>query len=94
MNRKGTVAMVNQTRGMIAVATEDDHFTIVELLQEWVVEVGDSVMWANGYGLGNEENGYGLGNEEYVNLSNGSRSRVFVQNHSVSEDQIAEQLRM
>ena len=28
---------------MVAIATEDDGFTIIELLSDWEIEVGDSI---------------------------------------------------
>jgi hypothetical protein len=32
MRRTGTVASLNLNRGMVAIATEDDGFTIIEIL--------------------------------------------------------------
>jgi hypothetical protein len=37
---------------MVAIATEDDGYTIIELLSDFELEVGDEMTWANGYGLG------------------------------------------
>jgi hypothetical protein len=41
MRRNGTVAVVNPSRGMVAIATEDDGYTIIELLSDFELEVGD-----------------------------------------------------
>ena len=54
MQRSGTVAAINPNRGMVAIATEDDGFTIIELLSEFELEIGDSVTWSSGYSLGRE----------------------------------------
>ena len=51
MTRSGTVAAINASRGMVAIATEDDGFTVTELLSDWELDVGDLLVWANGYGL-------------------------------------------
>jgi hypothetical protein len=81
--RSGTVAAINPTRGMVAIATEDDGFTIIELLSEWEIEVGDSIVWTNGYGLGSEV---------YRNVTKQSSERVYVQNHAVSQSCVRQQL--
>ena len=41
MRRNGTVTAMNPSRGMVAIATEDDGYTIIELLTEFELEVGD-----------------------------------------------------
>jgi len=68
---------------MVAIATQDDGYTIIELLSEWNIEVGDSIAWANGYGLGSEV---------YQNVTRSSREEVYVQNHSVSQSALHQQL--
>lgn len=83
MRRHGRVAAVNPARGMVAIATEDDGYTIIELLSHWDIEVGDSIIWANGYGLGSEV---------YENVTKRSREEVYVQNHSVSQSALRQQL--
>ena len=68
---------------MVAIATEDDGLTIIELLSNWNIELGDCIVWANGYGLGSEV---------YENLTKGTREEVYVQNHAVSSDSLHQQL--
>ncbi len=68
---------------MVAVATEDDGFTIIELLSDWEIEIGDSIAW---------DNGHGLGSEVYENLTKGTREEVYVQNHSVNQASLRRQL--
>lgn len=74
---------MNPQRGMVAIATEDDGFTIIELLSHFDLDVGDSIAWANGYGLGSEV---------YENVSKGVREEVYVQNHAVSRANLRQQL--
>lgn len=81
--RKGKVAAANPNRGMVAIATEDGGFTIIELLSGWELEAGDVIAW---------ENGYGLGSEIYKNLTKGTRAEVYVQNHDVSLSNLRAQL--
>ena len=83
MQRNGTVVALNPTRGMVAITTEDDGFTVIELLSDFELEIGDSVSWSNGYGLGHEI---------YKNLSKGSSEEVYVQNHAVSQANLRAQL--
>lgn len=79
----GVVAVINPRRGMVAVATEDDAYTIIELLGDWDLKVGDVLTWANGHGLGSET---------YMNVTKGTQARVFVQNHSVLREGLRRQL--
>ena len=74
---------MNPSRGMVAIATEDDGFTIIELLSAWEIEIGDSISW---------DNGHGLGSEVYANLTKDSRAKVYVQNHAVSRAAVRQQL--
>lgn len=83
MRRTGKIAAINSQRAMVAIATEDDGFTIVEILSPFDVEVGDQIAWSNGYGLGPEF---------YENLTKNTREEVYVQNHSVSNSNLRQQL--
>lgn len=83
MRRTGSVAAMNPNRGMVAIATEDDGFTIIELLSDFELSIGDKMTW---------ENGYSLGSEIYHNVTNGTREEVYVQNHGVSSAYLRRQL--
>jgi hypothetical protein len=83
MRRTGIVAAINSKRGMVAIATEDDGFTIIELLSDFELEVGDKMAWANGYGRGSEI---------YENQTKGSSEEVNVQNHAVTKSSLRQQL--
>lgn len=74
---------MNAARGMVAIETDDDGFTIIELLSDWDLDIGDAVVWANGYGLGSEL---------YENRTKRTRSEVYVQNHSVNRAILRQQL--
>ena len=82
MKRIGTVAAINSNRGMVAIAT-DESFTIIELLSEFELEIGDSISWSNGFGLGHEI---------YENLTKNISKEVYVQNHSVNKANLHKQL--
>ncbi len=83
MSRSGVVEAVNPHRGMVGIKTDDGGFTIIELLSDWNIEVGDEVGWANDYGLGSEL---------YDNRTKGTRREVYVQNHDVSASLLRRQL--
>jgi len=68
---------------MVAIATEDGGFTIIELLSEWSLELGDEIPWADRYGLGHES---------YRNVTQQTEEEVFVQNHEVSRTNLRAQL--
>jgi hypothetical protein len=83
VRRKGIVAAMNPSRGMVAIATEDDGYTIIELLSDFELEVGDEMTW---------EHGHGLGSETYENVTKGIREEVYVQNHGVTVANLKQQL--
>lgn len=82
--RSGTVAAINSVTGMVAIKTHDDGFTVIELIEDWDLEIGDELIW---------NNGYGLGSETYINVSNGAQAEVCVQNHSVTQAMLRQQLK-
>lgn len=77
------MTLINPQRGMAAVLTEDDGYTIIEMIGGLEVELGDELSWANDYGLGSEM---------YRNLTQDERDEVYVQNHSVSDNNVRQQL--
>lgn len=76
MRRTGTVAAIAPEQGVVAIATSDRDFTLIELTSDWTLDVGDAIAW---------EQGDALGFEVYENLSKGTREEVFVQEHDVPE---------
>jgi len=83
MRRTGQVATINAKRGMVAISTEDDGYTIIELVSDWELELGDVIVWSNGYGLGSEL---------YENTTQGTAKVVYVQNHAVNRANLRAQL--
>lgn len=83
MRSRGKVAAINPRSGMVAIATEDGGFTIIELLSEWFLELGDEITWPDRYGLGHEI---------YRNVTQQTEEEVFVQNHDVSRSNLQAQL--
>jgi len=82
MSRSGVVAAISR-RGLVAIETPDDGYTIVEPLGGFELELGHEMAWTNDHALGTEV---------YRNLSTGERGEVFVENHSVSKAGLAKQL--
>jgi hypothetical protein len=70
---------------MVAIDTERYAFTIIELLSDQQIEVGDKMAWRDDTGLGSQD---------YQNLSKRKVMRVLVQNHWVSQAQLRQQLLM
>lgn len=70
-------------RGMVAVLTENENFSIFELIGGDTVEEGDEVYW---------ENDTGLGDETLHNLTQDSKFEVYFQNHWVPQHQLNQQL--
>lgn len=68
---------------MVAIATEDDGYTIIELLSDFELEIGDSIFGSNGYAMEHEI---------YKNVSKGRSAEVYVQNHGVSKENLRKQL--
>ena len=81
--RAGIVAGMNPRRGMVAIATQDDGFTIIELLSDFELQIGDKIVWRNDYGLGSEL---------YRNATRDLTAEVYVQNHAVHQAHLRRQL--
>ena len=79
---KAEVKYMNPKRGMVAVLTEDEDFSVFELLGD-ELEIGDIVEW---------KGEHPLGGEDIVNLSKKENIRVFFENHCVPKAQLGQQL--
>jgi hypothetical protein len=80
---KGVIVHINESRGMVAVATEAGDFSIFELTGGDSVAIDDVVRW-NG--------DTPLGGATLVNDTQGERFEVYFQNHHVSRHQLRQQL--
>lgn len=79
----GTVVAVNQTRGMVALRTEEGDFSIMEMLGDDPPEIGDEIRW---------KGDTPLGGETVKNVSQGMTYEVYFQNHYVTRSQLRDQL--
>lgn len=79
----GKVVAINEARGMVGVLTEDEDFSVFELLNSDEIEVGDEVAW-----VGTTP----LGGEKITNVTRGQTLDVFFQNHHVSKANLRGQL--
>lgn len=79
---KGSVEQINPQKSMVAVRTEDDDFSIIELLRD-EVEIGDELEWSGHYPLG----GHTINN-----LIQRRKMSVFVQNHCLHQSPLRQQL--
>ena len=77
------VVAMNPRRGMVGITLDDGGHTVIELLTDWPLDIGDVLEWAHDYGLGLET---------YRNLSKGTQCEVFVQNHDVSTSLLPQQM--
>ena len=80
---KGTVHSMNPQRGMVAIETAGHGFTIIELLSDTHIEIGDLMEWSPDTGCGHQT---------YLNHTKGSRIQVYGQNHGVTPTLLRQQL--
>lgn len=66
---RGVIKLINKRRGMIAVRTDHDEYSVLELLGGYSPEIGDVIS-------GNLEN---LGGESVKNITQGEAWDVFIQ---------------
>lgn len=83
MATQGIVHAINRRRGMVAISTPSNAFTIVELLGPDEIKIGDVITW---------KNDTSLGSETYFNETRGNALSVCVQNHAVSAALLRQQL--
>ena len=81
--RRGVVGAINPAMWMVSVLTEDDGFTIIELLSEDDFETGDVLAWGDDYGMGHTN---------YRNVTKDFVTEVYVQNHGVPLSHLRQQL--
>lgn len=80
---KGTIHHINASRGMVAVMTKNEDYSVFELLSGNDVSVGDVVVWTGDTPLGREF---------LLNQTSGGRFEVYFQNHHVHKAQLRQQL--
>jgi len=78
---KGIVRLINPRVGFIAIETDGNDFTIVEVTSDDEFEIGDVVQW---------EQALGLGFDTYYNLTQRKKVDLIAQNHAVRPDALRE----
>jgi exosome complex RNA-binding protein Rrp4 len=73
---RGTIKLINNPKGMLAVETEEGQYSVIELLGEYSPEVGDIVS-------GNLES---TGGETLRNVTQRQDWNVFIQNANESRE--------
>ena len=79
----GIVAKINHRSGMVAVQTETNDYSILEIIGGDPIKEGDEVSW---------ENDTGLGHGILSNLSQNLKYEVYFQDHWVGHNQVLSQL--
>jgi len=80
---QGKVHSMNPRRGMVAIETRGHGFTIIELLTDSNIEIGDVMEWSHDTGCGHQD---------YTNLTKQRTMRVYAQNYWVNPPQLRQQL--
>jgi hypothetical protein len=83
MMTSGVVKHINRQRGIVAILTPNAAYTIIELLSDQDINIGDQMQWRNETGMGSET---------YTNVTQSKSMDVYVQNHWVPEQQLRQQL--
>jgi hypothetical protein len=80
---KGIIHNINKQRAMVAVLTEQEDYSIFEMLGYDDFDIGDEVSWI-------EDNP--SGGCEVKNISKNTTIEVLFQNHYISEKNVKQQL--
>jgi len=80
---RGRIYAINPNRGMVAIETENNGYSIFELLNDDNINVGDEVSWTQDTSLGSTI---------LTNKTRDSRFEVYFQNHWVQKHQLRQQL--
>ncbi|WP_130908327.1 hypothetical protein [Pseudomonas sp. Sample_16] len=84
MQTQGIVGAINRSRGMVGIwVDEQGGYTVIEMLSSHPIEVGDEIVWSDGYTMGSCS---------YRNVTKGWVTDVYVQNHDVSTASLRQQL--
>ncbi len=76
---KGQITNINLQKGMVAVLTDTEGYSIFEILSDDNFEIGDEVVW--------NEN-HPLGDCEIDNVTQDEKQEVYFQNHHVSSESL------
>jgi hypothetical protein len=81
---RGYVHTINRRRGLVAIST-DRGFTIIELLGNDPIHLGDRLEW---------DEDIALGNATYRNLTKGTATQVNVHAHAVHGSRVRQRLKL
>jgi hypothetical protein len=79
----GIIYDINPQRGMVAVQTENEDFSIFEIVSQDAIEIGQKVSW---------KETHPAASTIITNHTTGVRFRVLFQNHQVSKLKLDQQL--
>jgi len=80
---KGKIFEINQKRGMVAVLTESENFSIFEILTYDNFEIDDEVSWTENHPLGDCK---------IKNLTKNEMFIAYFQNHWITKDNLRKQM--
>ena len=81
----GYVHTINRRRGLVAVATDGNDFTILELVGTDPISLGDQLEWPDDTALGRAV---------FRNITKGAAANVKVLAHGVPPSQVRQSLRL
>jgi hypothetical protein len=80
---RGKVVKINKQTGYVAIKTEtdvdDSRFTVIELMGDYAVNLGDEISWPYAQALANSV---------YLDLESNEYMEVYVQNHWVTQHEL------
>jgi hypothetical protein len=81
---QGYVHTINRRRGLVAIATNEHGYTIIEMVAGDSINIGDQMEW--------EDNS--LGRATYTNLTKAMQISVNVHGHGIPEARVRQKLRL
>jgi hypothetical protein len=82
---QGYVHTINRRRGLAAIATDGDGYTIIEVLGGDSISIGDQLEW---------DDEKSVGSAIYLNLTKAVQIRVNVHGHGIVESRVRQHLRL
>jgi hypothetical protein len=81
---KGEISQINLQKGIVAVLTETEGFSLFEIFTEDDIEVGDELFWSEDHPLGDCN---------IRNLTKNKIMHVYFQNHWFNDESIKMQMK-
>lgn len=80
ISSRGSVVKINKGTGYVAIETEDDGVTLIELRGDYLVDIGDEISWPHASTLGDAI---------YLNMDSNVYMDVRVRNHGITQHELA-----